>query len=175
MSDIPKSKRAYSNLEAHHKALEIRRKIAVELLASFAYSEKKLEEAVRKQTQHIQDPEHRAEAAQAIRNLEEDFTCWFIKRHRDRVDDLCCDIAQHLRGTNTIWPTYHFEYKDRRGELNQALKCCNKLQDELQYIAESLPADKNKYMDIVLEVEALFNMIKALRQSDNRFLKHLKD
>lgn len=80
MSDIPKSKRAYSNLEAHHKALEIRRKIAVELLASFAYSEKKLEEAVRKQTQHIQDPEHRAEAAQAIRNLEEDFACWFIKR-----------------------------------------------------------------------------------------------
>ena len=69
MSDIPKSKRAYSNLEAHHKALEIRRKIAVELLASFAYSEKKLEEAVRKQTQHIQDPKHRAEAAQAIRNL----------------------------------------------------------------------------------------------------------
>ena len=164
MSDIPKSKRAYSNLEAHHKALEIRRKIAVELLASFAYSEKKLEEAVRKQTQHIQDPEHRAEAAQAIRNLEEDFACWFIKRHRDRVDDLCCDIA-----------TYRFEHKDRRGELNQALKCCNKLQDELQYIAESLPADKNKYMDIVLEVEALFNMIKALRQSDNRFLKHLKD
>ena len=116
MSDIPKSKRAYSNLEAHHKALEIRRKIAVELLASFAYSEKKLEEAVRKQTQHIQDPEHRAEAAQAIRNLEEDFACWFIKRHRDRVDDLCCDIAQHLRGANTIRPTYHFEYKDRRGE-----------------------------------------------------------
>ena len=115
------------------------------------------------------------QAAQAIRNLEEDFACWFIKRHRDRVDDLCCDIAQHLRGANTIWPTYRFEYKDRRGELNQALKWCNKLQDELQYIAESLPADKNKYMDIVLEVEALFNMIKALRQSDNRFLKHLKD
>lgn len=155
MSDIPKSKRAHSNLEAHHKALDIRRMIANELLASFAYSEKKLEAA--------------------IRSLEEDFACWFIKRHRDRVDDLCCDIAQHLRGANTIWPTYHFEYKDRRGELNQALKCCNKLQDELQYIAESLPADKNKYMNIVLEVEALFNMIKALRQSDNRFLKHLKD
>ena len=104
MSDIPKSKRAHSNLEAHHKALEIRRKIAVELLASFAYSEKKLEEAVRKQTQHIQDPEHRAEAAQAIRNLEEDFACWFIKRHRDRVDfsgyyaniphDKCLEVLQ---------------------------------------------------------------------------------
>ena len=139
MSDIPKSKRAYSNLEAHHKALDIRRMIAAELLASFAYSEKKLEAAIQKQTKHIQDPERKAEVAQAIRSLEEDFACWFIKRHRDRVDDLCCDIAQHLRGANTIWPTYRFEYKDRRGGLNQALKCCNKLQDELQYIAESLP------------------------------------
>ena len=53
MSDIPKSKRAYSNLEAHHKALEIRRKIAVELLASFAYSEKKLEAAVQKAASFI--------------------------------------------------------------------------------------------------------------------------
>ena len=175
MSDIPKSKRAHSNLEAHHQALAVRRMISVELLSSFAYSEKKLEEAIRKQTQHIQDPEHRAEAAQAIRNLEEDFACWFIKRHRDRVDDLACAIAQHIRAANTIWPSYRVEYLDRRNELNQALKCCNQLQDELQYIAESLPADKNKYMDIVLEVEALFNMIKALRQSDNRFLKHLKD
>lgn len=87
MSDIPKSKRAYSNLEAHHKALEIRRKIAVELLASFAYSEKKLEEVVRKQTQHIQ----------AIRNLEEDFACWFIKRHRDRVDNYA-KIVKAVKG-----------------------------------------------------------------------------
>ena len=49
--------------------------------------------------------------------------------------------------------------------------CCNKLQDELQYIAEVLPADKNKYTNLVLEVQQLFDMIKKLRQSDNRFLK----
>ena len=174
MSDIPKSKRAHSNLEAHHQALTIRRMIAVELLSSFAYSEKKLEAAIRKQTAHVQDPEHREEVAAAIRSLEDDYACWFIKRHRDRVDDLCCDIAQHLRAANTIWPSYRFEYDDRRNELNQALKCCNQLQDELQYIAEALPADKNRYMNIVLEVEKLFNMVKKLRQSYNRFLKHLK-
>lgn len=109
MSDIPKSKRAHSNLEAHHQALTIRRMIAVELLSSFAYSEKKLEAAIRKQTAHVQDPEHREEVAAAIRSLEDDYACWFIKRHRDRVDDLCCDIAQHLRAANTIWPSYRFE------------------------------------------------------------------
>lgn len=66
------------------------------------------------------------------------------------------------------------EFLERRLELDRAMECCNQLQDELQYIAETLPADKNKYMGIVLDVEHLFNTIKALRQSDNRFLKHIK-
>ena len=30
-------------------------------------------------------------------------------------------------------------------------------------------------MRIVLDIEALFKMIKSLRQADNRFKKHLKD
>lgn len=67
MSDIPKSKRAHSNLEAHHQALAVRRMISVELLSSFAYSEKKLEAAIKKQTAHIQDPEHKKDVAEAIR------------------------------------------------------------------------------------------------------------
>jgi hypothetical protein len=49
------------------------------------------------------------------------------------------------------------------------------LQDELQAIVEMVPADKNRYTQIVLEIEKEFNLLKALRQSDNRFLKHLKD
>lgn len=67
MSDIPKSKRAHSNLEAHHQALAVRRMISVELLSSFAYSEKKLEAAIKKQTAHIQGPEHKKDVAEAIR------------------------------------------------------------------------------------------------------------
>lgn len=58
--------------------------------------------------------------------------------------------------------------------MDRALVCCNKLQDELQYIAETLPADKNKYMNIVLDVQNLFEKIKALRHSDNRFLKKIE-
>ena len=59
--------------------------------------------------------------------------------------------------------------------MDKALECCNRLQDELQYLVETLPADINKYTAIVREIDAEFNLIKALRQSDNRFLKHLKD
>ncbi len=126
-------------------------------------------------TAHVQDAEEREKMSKAIRELEDDFSCWFIRRERDRVADFCQGITEHLRAANTIWPTNMSEYEERRLEMDRAMICCNKLQDELQYIAETLPADKNKYMNIVLEVQAEFDMIKKLRQSDNRFLKKLQN
>ena len=174
MSNIPKSKRAESKLEALHRAYELRRKITSELMATFGYSQKKLEAHVQKMTAYIQNPEEREKMCKVIREVEDNFASWFIRRERDRVADFCQGITEHLRAANTIWPTYMSEFQERRLEMDRALICCNKLQDELQYIAETLPADKNKYMNIVLEVQAEFDMIKALRQADNRFLKSIK-
>lgn len=174
MSDIPKSERSESRLKAQHKAYQIRKMIMAELMASFAYSQKRQEKHIAAMTAHIKDPAVKTETAEKIRELEENFDTWFIKRERDKVADLCEDIARHLRMANTIWPDYMAEFTERRLELDRALECCNALQDELQYISEILPADKNKYMAFVLEVETEFNWIKSLRQSDNRFLKHLK-
>lgn len=174
MSDIKVSERAESKLRAQHHAYYIRRLITAELLASFGHSEKKLEAHIRKLTEKISDPEQRKVEAAALKELEENFEMWFIEKERDRLLEFTSGISEHLRAANTIWPTYMSEFEERRLEMDRALVCCNKLQDELQYIAETLPADKNRYMAIVLEVEKEFEMIKALRQSDNRFLKHLK-
>ena len=143
-------------------------------MATFGYNQKKFEAHIQKMTSYVQDPEEREKISKAIREVEDNFASWFIKRERDRVADFCQGISEHLRAANTIWPTNMSEFEERRLEMDRALVCCNKLQDELQYIAETLPADKNKYMNIVLEVQALFEMIKKLRQSDNRFLKKLQ-
>ena len=127
-------------------------------------------------TSFIQDDEERAEMSKTIREVEEDFNCWFIKRERDRIADFCQGISEHLRAANTIYPdpknpAFEAEVTERRIEMDRALVCCNKLQDELKYLAEVLPADKNKFMNIVLEIQDEFNIIKKLRQSDNRFRK----
>ena len=151
MSDIPKSERSESPLRAQHMIYNIRKRITAELMATFA-----------------------EELAVKIREQEEDFNLWFIQQERARVLTFCQDISVHMRAANTIWPDYWSEYEERRLQWDKAMECCNMLQDELQYIAEVLPADKNKYTGIVLEIEHLFNTIKSLRQSDNRFKKHLK-
>ena len=174
VSNIPKSKRSASKLEALHRAYELRRKITAEIMATFGYSQKKLEAHIQKMTSYVQDPEEREKMSKAIREVQEDFASWFVMRERDRVADFCQGITEHLRAANTIWPTNMSEFEERRLEMDRALVCCNKLQDELQYIAETLPADKNKFMNIVLEVQAEYETIKKLRQADNRFLREIQ-
>ena len=59
-------------------------------------------------------------------------------------------ISAHIRAANTIWPVNMREFEERRLQLDKALECCNVLQDELNYIAKVLPADKNKYTRIAM-------------------------
>ena len=174
MSNIPKSKRSKSHLEVLHRGYAIRKRITAELKATFGYSPKKLEAYIKEMTRHVENEEEREAMAQKLRELEGNFDSWFIMRERDRVADFAQGITEHLRAANTIYPQNRSEYEERRLEMDRAMMCCNKLQDELQYVAETLPADKNKFMNIVLEVQEEFNMIKALRQSDNRFLKTIQ-
>lgn len=174
MSDIPKSKRSESKLEAIHRAYGIRKRIMQELIVSFGYSEKRFEQHITKTTAYIKDDEERKTRQDILREMEKGFDLWVIEKERDDILHYAKGIVNHLIAANTIYPTYASEFEERRLEMDRAMECCNCLQQELQYIAEILPADKNKYMNIVLEVEAEFQMIKKLRQSDNRFLKHLK-
>ena len=79
-------------------------------------------------------------------------------------------LSQLQDHINTMSRVYN-EFQERRLELDRAIECCGKLEDELQYIAETLFADKNKYSDIMLNLNAIETKIKNLRQSDNRFLR----
>lgn len=175
MSDIPKSERSESSLETQHLVYALRRRITTELLTSFGYSEKKLEEHVRKVTAYIKDKEERKARQEMLLAMMQEFSMWLIEYERDDIADITREISRHLRQANSIWPNYYTEYIERRLELDRARECCNALQDELQYIAEQLPADKNRYMGIVLDIEEIYNKIGSLRQSDNRFLDDIPD
>lgn len=144
MSNVKKSERTESRLDAQHEAYKLRKEIAFELMNDFGTKKNNMPE-------------------------------WLIAKERERVLDYCQGISAHLRAANTIWPDYMIEFTERRLQMDKALECCNMLQDELQAIVEMVPADKNRYTQYCLRIEKIFNMIKKLRQKDNRFLKNLKD
>ena len=151
MSDIPKSERSESPLRAQHMIYNIRKRITAELMATFGYSQKRFDKHIKAVTAYVVNEEEREEPAAKIREQEEDFNLWFIQQERARVLTFCQDISVHMRAANTIWPDYWSEYEERRLQWDKAMECC-----------------------IVRVFEHLFNTIKSLRQSDNRFKKHLK-
>lgn len=176
MSDVPKNKRSHSKLHAQHLTFKLRNEITTALMTTFGYSQKKFERHLNKVTAYIGDPAERLEAKTRLQMIEDNFDVWYIDEERHAVLALVREISHHIRAANTIYPQYKAEFYERRLEWDRAMAACNKLQDELQHIAETLPADKNKYMNIVLNVEHIYNELHALRKSDNkRFLPHLKE
>lgn len=103
----------------------------------------------------------------------ERFNEWLIHKECDFAAQAAMDITANIRSANTIFPKIIEEYTERRIFWDKALAACNVLQDELQYIAEAVYADKNKFTALVLDIEKIFRTIKSVRQADNRFLKKI--
>lgn len=165
---IPKHERAPSRLDAQHMARKISMEITTELDRTFGYSKTKFEKRVETMTKYLPPGPEREQAAAQIREQEQDFNLWLIEQERRRMHDLSREIPLHLRAANSIWPSCQLELDERRLELDKAIAACWKLQDELQYVAETIPADFNKYTGIVLEIDKLVAYIKNLRKSDKK-------
>ncbi len=160
------------SFEALGGALIVRKKVTEVLKVLALQSQKRLENLEENLAKAMTDEEI-LEAKESMR--EERFKSWLIKEECRTVAVKGAELTGSLRTANTIWPTYMSEYTERRVYMDRAMAACNVLQDELQYIAEAIYADKNKFTALVLEIETLFKKIKSVRQADNRFLKELKD
>ena len=169
MSEVKKSERKESKLQTIHNAYKIR--ILVTKLAEndLYISRNKIEDIIAEKIKRFPNDDQQKIKERTYQYFEER-----VKYSTNNVIELATGISRHLRIANTIFPTYISEFEERRLEMDRAMSCCNALQDELQYIGECLYADLNKYTNLVLLIQQEFNMIKALRQSDNRFLKNIK-
>lgn len=169
MSDIKKSERTESKLEVIHNAYLIRTAVTKIAENNFYISESKIEKMIAEKIKMF--PEDNQER---IKERTRQYFRHQLTRITNRTLDFACEISEHLRRANTIFPTYMSEFEERRLEMGKAMEACNALQDELQYAGECLYADLNKYTNLALEIQKEFNMIKSLRQADNRFLKNIK-
>ena len=167
------SKNKNKGLEAFDDALVVRAKVT-EVLKNLALQSQKRIEALEETLTHAKTDEEILKAKEDLR--EERFKHWLIKEECHTVASESKNLTGGLRTANTIFPDAKLpsvvaEVTERRVWMDRALGACNVLQDELQYIAESVYADKNKFTPLTLEIETLFRKIRAIRQADNRFLK----
>ena len=170
MSEIKKSERSESKLQTIHNAYKIRTAVTKLAENNFYFDLNKINDVVEQNTKNITDEKLKEKAKKRIYQYFNNQ----ILRITYKVINSACGINEHLRIANTIFPTYISEFEERRLELDKAMSCCNVLQDELQYAGECLYADLNRFTSLVIEIQKEFNMIKKLRQTDNRFLKDIK-
>ena len=169
---MSKDKNKNEGLIALDDAFIVRAKVTERLKTLATQSQKKLEgleEALAK----AKTDEEIQKAKEAL--WEERFNYWQIKEECHIVHEAGATLTSSLREANTIFPDTKLpsvvaEVTERRVLMDRAMGACNVLQDELQYIAESVYADKNKFTPLTLEIETLFRKIKGIRQADNRFL-----
>lgn len=175
MSGVPKRKRNESKFEVFHHWFFVRRQITDLMLLNFGYSPDKLERSINHRfqgrsydklspdEQHHWDKWHEKEIS---------FAEWFIPDERAYVSNLIREVTTRITLANDIWPTFEEELRARRLHQNAALGNCAAIKQELQYIAESLPVDINRYLLIVDEIDKEISMIRNWRKSDNKFRKN---
>lgn len=154
MSNIKKSERQESKLEVFHKMYKVRSEITVLVMNKFYISSTKIQKLINKD-------ERLKENIYEYINLQ-------IQIMSKRLIELSVNITSFLKIAFTINPVNKQELDERRVNLTKAMANCNALQDELQYIAETLYVDINKYTSLVLEIQQVFLLIKKIRQMDNK-------
>ena len=85
------------------------------------------------------------------------------------------NMMDEITSANSIYATNLSELDERRKHQNEAIACCYKLFQEIQYIISIFNSDLNKLVPIIDMIEKEVDLLKGWRQSDNKSRKKIKD
>lgn len=100
---------------------------------------------------------------------------WFVTFERDVIIQILQEMVANITSANSIYATKDFEFDMRRKYQDEAIICCYKLYQELQYIISIFNTDLNKFVPIIEMIEKEVDLLKGWRQSDNKAKKKIKD
>ena len=176
MSSVPKSQREEHDFMASHKLREIRSAVTDLARNDFGYDKEKLEEQIKRFEEGMAniDPEKKLQIVAKWRDKNESFYSDFVEEETSITRDILRQAVKWYEMGNSIFPSGEsklMEYCDRRKFLNYAIGELFVLKQELQYIAETLPGNKNRFEYITNEIKTEVSLIKGVRRAANKFLK----
>lgn len=151
---VPKSRREEHDFMANHKLREIRKRVTELAINDFGYDQQRLERKIQKFEDSLVGLEDdcRRDVVARMRRKNEGFFADFVEEETKETRDILRRAVFEFELGNSIFPTGETkleEFKERRMHFDNAVGWMNCLKQELQYIAETLPGDKNRYDSIV--------------------------
>lgn len=175
---VLKNKRKESQFEVFHHLTKMRREVTDLLLRDFGYSPAKAEKKMQKQFSgraysELTEKEraHYDYLVERNRASRE----WFIVDERKTVVDCLRAITEEVYIANSIYPQSPEELTERRTHQERAIGQCYRLVQELQYAAETLPVDVNKYLRFAEMIDVEIKLLKGWRKADNKFKRVTSD
>lgn len=175
---VLKSKRKESQFEVFHHLAKMRREVTDLLLRDFGYSPAKAKKKIQKQFSgraydELTDKER--EHYELLVARDGAFRDWFIVDERETVVDCLRKITEEVYTANSIYPTSTEELIERRTHQERAIGQCYRLIQELQYAAETLPVDVNKYLRFAEMIDVEIKLLKGWRKADNKLKRVISD
>ena len=171
---VVKSRRTPHDFETPRKLMQIRKAITEMGMHGFGYDKERYEARIQKFAESVTNFERKDEIVASMRAKNQayyaDFAKEEIKVTRDFVRKMACEFEMG----NSIFPSglaKVAEFRERRKHLDECIGWLHATKLELQYIAEILPVDKNKFVNISKDIEQAIVMVKGVRRAANKFLK----
>ena len=184
MSSVPKSRREKHDFMASHNLREIRRRVTELAVNDFGYDRDRLEEKIRRFEDGLNvESERKKEIAERMRRKNEGYYADFVEEETKATRDILRKVVCEFEIGNSIFPSgdaKFMEFCEKRRHLDEAIGWLFCLKQELQYIAETLPCDKNRFASLTGdpsdkekggEIEKEISLIKGVRRAANKFLK----
>lgn len=175
MSGVPNSRKKKHDFLADHKLKDIRKRVTELAIYDFGYDKERLEEKIARfeESDLNLDPERKKEITRRMRAKNESFYADFAQEATVETRRLIRLASTEFELGNSIFPsgeTTFMEFCERRRHFNAAIGYLNCLKQELQYIAETLPGDKNRYEHISDDIKDEISLIRGVRRAANKFL-----
>lgn len=174
MSSVPESRREPHDFMATHKLREIRKRITELAVNDFGYDKERLAKKIEKYAETVPDYEGKAEVVERMRRKNESFYEGFVEEETVETRRILREVVAEYEMGNSIFPSGEArlaEYCERRLRIDKAIGHLYCLKQELEYIAETLPGDKNRYDSLTKEIKAEISLMKGVRRAANKFLK----
>ena len=175
---VIKGLRKLSTMEFYKNAIRLRQRMTDWLLRDFgtkrnARSINKIITGISEDDQKLINDLFNKYGKNPKSQFKSEFPDWFVDFERKIIIEIMHDMIDYIISANSIYAMKEFEFDERRNMQNKAISCCNKLYQELQYIASSFRIDLNKLVPILDSIEEEVELIKKWRQSDNKRRKEI--
>ena len=170
------NKREETPFAARDVALDMRRQITELSFRRFGKKPRKLPKTPSNWTDWSKDSQDKwLESMEEQRQRAEQFDNWFIDNERSILDRLLRKLVFDIDQANILRPQYLFECDKQRELQDDAIAICSNIKRELNYIADTIPSNKNFIVRTMEIIDREMILLRGWRQSCNKIRKEIEN